>query len=138
MYQNILVAVDGSEHGFKAAHVAGDMARCMQADLYVITVYDPIPDYLGQPNLQDALVKRMQFSEQVVEQALKEVGEVPAKLSSETLEGPVAEAILKVIEARQIDLVIMGTRGLGRLAACCWAARARSGAARACPVLLVR
>jgi nucleotide-binding universal stress UspA family protein len=45
MFENILVAKDGSEHGWKAARVAGDLARWMVADLLVLVAYDPLPDY---------------------------------------------------------------------------------------------
>lgn len=139
MYKSILVAVDGSEHGYKAARTAGDLARCMEADLRVVSVYDPVPGYLGEPNLQEALSNRLLFAEQVLAQAIKEIGAVPGELHTETLEGPVAEAILAVVDARGIDLVVMGTRGLGRLAGLLLGSQSQKVVHHApCPVLLVR
>ena len=36
MFKTILLGVDGSEHALKAARVAGEMARCMQANVWVV------------------------------------------------------------------------------------------------------
>jgi nucleotide-binding universal stress UspA family protein len=139
MFKNILIAVDGSEHALRAARVAGEMARCMQADLRVVTVFDPIPAYLGQPNLEDVLVERLNHAEKALKDALQEIGTIPGKLTQETLQGPAAEAILAVIDAREIDLVVMGVRGLGRLGSLFLGSQSQKVVGHAtCPVLLVR
>lgn len=139
MFKNILVAVDGSEHALKAARVAGDFARQMQADLRVATAYDPVPTYLGEPNLQHALDERFAQAQQVIDKALQEIGDIPGELKTDVLEGPAAEAILAVIEARNNDLVIMGTRGLGRLKGLLLGSQSQKVVSHAtCPVLLVR
>ena len=139
MFKNILLAFDGSEHAVKAARVAGDMARSMQAVLRVITIFDPISPYLGETNLQAAIAGHMAQAEATLQDALKEVGEIPGGLDSEILEGPVAEAILSVVDVRQIDLVIMGTRGRGRLAGLLLGSQSQKVVSHAsCPVLLVR
>ncbi len=139
MFKNILLAFDGSEHALKAARVAGDMARSMQAALRVITIFDPISPYLGETNLQTAIAGHMAQAEATLQDALKEVGEIPGGLDSEILEGPVAEAILSVVDVRQIDLVIMGTRGRGRLAGLLLGSQSQKVVSHAsCPVLLVR
>lgn len=139
MYKNILVAVDGSEHALKAARVAGDFARKMQADLRVVTAYEPVPTYLGEPNLQRALDERFAVAQQIIDNALPEIGEIPGELKTDVLEGPAAEAILAVIEARNNDLIIMGTRGLGMLKGLLLGSQSQKVVSHApCPVLLVR
>jgi nucleotide-binding universal stress UspA family protein len=139
MFKNILVAVDGSEHGLKAARVAGDMARCMQANLWVVVAYDPVPSYLGQPNLQEAITERMNYSENILANAHAEIGEIPGVLKKEALEGSPAEAILAVADTWEVDLIVMGTRGLGRLASIVVGSQSQKVIAHAsCPVLLVR
>jgi nucleotide-binding universal stress UspA family protein len=52
MFKNILLAVDGSSHAMHAAEVAADLARQGRATLRIVTVYDPVPLYIGEPNLQ--------------------------------------------------------------------------------------
>jgi len=139
MYNNILVAVDGSEHALKAARAAGDFARQMKADLRVVTAYEPVPTYLGEPNLQRALDERFAVAQQIIDNALLEIGEIPGELKTDVLQGPAAEAILAVIEARSNDLVIMGTRGLGILKGLLLGSQSQKVVSHApCPVLLVR
>lgn len=139
MFKNILLAVDGSEHASKAARIAGEMTRCLQADLIVVTVFDPVPNYLGDTNLVVFLSNQKMLAEQILNGALTEVGELPGKLVKEILEGPVAEAVLRVAEVRDNDLIIMGTRGLSRLAGALLGSQSQKVVAHAnCPVLLVR
>jgi len=139
MFKNILVAVDGSEHGEKAAQVAGSLARSMHADLWVVIAYDAIPKYLGQPNLDEVITARLTEAESILKTAIEEIGDVPGSLRREILEGPPAEAILAVAETREVDLIVMGTRGLGRLAGIFLGSQSQKVAAHAsCPVLLVR
>ena len=139
MFKNILVAVDGSEHALKAARIAGDFARKMNAVLRVVTAYDPVPTYLGEPNLQQALNERFALAQQVLDYAVQEIGEIPTMLETEMLEGPAAEAILAVVDVRENDLIIMGTRGFGRLKGLLLGSQSQKVLAHApCPVLLVR
>jgi len=140
MFKNILVAVDGSVHGLKAAQVAGELARSMTAErLWVVAAYDPVPDYIGQPFQSEAIAARMLQAEQVLVAAQAEIGQVPGQLVKEVLEGPPAEAILAVAEARAVDLIVMGTRGLGRLANLLVGSQSQKVLTQAaCPVLLVR
>jgi len=138
MFKNILVAVDGSEHGQKAARMAGDLARAFQANLCVVIAYDPVPKYLGQPYLDQAITQRLNEADQILKEALEQIGQVPGALRREVLEGSPAEAILAVAETREIDLIVMGTRGLSRLAGIFIGSQSQKVAAHArCPVLLV-
>jgi nucleotide-binding universal stress UspA family protein len=139
MFQEILLAVDGSDHALKAAGVAGELARCMQANVRVVTVYEPIPPYLQEPGLQDAMDERFGRAEKVLTEALEALGPVPCKLLSEQLEGPVAEAVLNVIATHPVDLIVMGARGLGRLQGLLLGSQSQKVLAHApCPVMLVR
>ena len=139
MFNNILLAVDGSEQATHAARVAGELARSLAADLTIVTVFDPVPNFLGETNLQSFVTDQRIRSENVLHEALNEVGEVTAKLITEILEGPAAEAVLKVAEVRSNDLIIMGTRGLSRLAGALLGSQSQKVISNAnCPVLLVK
>lgn len=139
MFKNILLAFDGSEHSSKAAKLAGEICRSMSSDLWLITVFDPIPGYIGQPYLDQAIAQRMETAEAVLKDAVVQIGEITGKMTTELLEGPVAEAILGVIDAREIDLVIMGTRGLSRLQGLVVGSQSQKVIQHAtCPVMLVR
>ena len=139
MFKNILVAVDGSQHALKAARVAGELARSMQSNLRVVTVYEPLPSYLGEPYLQKTISDRIGQAESILKEALQEIGSIPGDLESDTLEGSVAEAILAVLETRKNDLVVMGTHGRGRLASALLGSQSQKVVHLApCPVLLMR
>jgi nucleotide-binding universal stress UspA family protein len=139
MYKRILIAYDGSEHAKKAAKIAGELANNMQADIWVVIAYDPLPGYLGKPNMQDAIDARMNKAQENMAEATKEIGHITGKLTQEIMEGPATEAILNVAEVRTIDLIIMGSRGLGRLEGALIGSHSQKVVSHAkCPVLLVR
>lgn len=138
MFKNILLAFDGSAHAQKAAQIAADLARQYRASLCLVHIYDPIPDYLGEPFLQEAISKRTEAADRVVAQAQALLGELP-QLETEILEGPPAEAILRVAGVRKVDLIVMGTRGLGQLQGLLLGSQSQKVLTHAaCPVLLVR
>lgn len=141
MFQNILLAVDGSERAWKAAQLAAEMTRCNPAavTLRIVVAYDPIPTYLGEPNLQNAIDARMKDAEAVLNQALEVVGEIPADIRAEILEGPAADAILRVAETRGSDLIVMGSRGLGQISGLLLGSQSQKVVMHApCPVLIAR
>lgn len=139
MFKKILVAVDGSQHGQKAARVAGEMARRYESELWIVVAYDVLPKYLGEPNLQEAITQRVNQSEEIYAGATQEIGEISPVVHKEILEGPAAEAILSVADARNVDLIIMGTRGLGGLTSVLLGSQSQKVVGQAsCPVLLIR
>ncbi|MBI5297741.1 MAG: universal stress protein [Chloroflexi bacterium] len=140
MFEKILLAVDGSEHGMRAAQMAGDLARAMNsAYLHIIVVYDPIPPYLGEPNLQHAIDARLVNANAILAEGVKVVGDVPAEIHTELIEGSSAEAIISVAVIRHSDVIVMGSRGLGRIAGAVLGSTSQKVVAHApCPVLIVR
>ena len=56
MFNHILLGVDGSEHALHAAKTAADLARNIKSSiLRIVVAYDPVPSYLGEPNMQTAI-----------------------------------------------------------------------------------
>jgi nucleotide-binding universal stress UspA family protein len=139
MFNKIMLAYDGSDHAQKAAKMAGELANTMEADLWVVVAYDPIPPNLGKPLLQEAIDTRLDQAEEQMRDAIREIGTISGALTKEIIEGPAAEAILNVATVRAIDLIIMGTRGLGRLAGLLAESQNQKVVSHAiCPVLLIR
>lgn len=139
MFERILLAVDGSEHALRAAKVAGDLARCMKSELRVVVVYNPIPPYLGEPNLQNAINARLNEAQAILQKAVVAVGDVPQEIHTELIEGDSAEAIIEVANTRKSDVIVMGSRGLGRLAGLLLGSTSQKVVSHApCPVLIVR
>lgn len=140
MFEKILLAVDGSEHALHATKKAAELARALKPkELRVVVVYDPIPMYLGEPNMQIAITSRKGEAEGILEKALQEIGDVPCEIHSAIIEGEAAEAIIDVANTRKSDLIVMGSRGLGRLAGLVLGSTSQKVVAHApCPVLIVR
>lgn len=115
MFEQILVAVDGSSHSLRAANTAGDLTRALRVKtLFLVAVYDPIPTYLGEPNLQLIIDARLDEANSLLEEGIKGLGEVSCEIQTEVMEGPPADAILEVARVRQVDLIIVGSRGRGQ------------------------
>ncbi len=56
MFEKILLAVDGSEHSLHAARTAANLARAISStEIRIVVVFDSVPPYLGEPNLQQAI-----------------------------------------------------------------------------------
>lgn len=140
MFEKLLLAVDGSEHALRAAHMAADLARTMNStELRIVVAYESIPPYLGEPNMQYAIDARMKDAQSVLDNAVKEVGKIPGKVHTEVLEGPPADAIIDVATTRESDVIVMGSRGLGRLAGLLLGSTSQKVVSHApCPVLIVR
>ncbi|MDD2921330.1 MAG: universal stress protein [Anaerolineales bacterium] len=140
MFQNILLAVDGSDHALHAARIAADLARTVNAkEFRIVVVYDFIPPYLGEPNMQYAINARMEEAKSILEAAVKTVENLPCQVQSELIEGSSAEAIIDVATMRQSDIIVMGSRGLGTLAGLLLGSTSQKVVAHApCPVLIVR
>lgn len=139
MFKNILLAVDGSEQSLKSARVAGNLARTLNANLVVLTAFEPIPAVLGEPDRQRITSANISDAENNQAEAINEIGEITGELHKEILEGPAAEAILNVAETRGNDLIVMGTHGRGRFAGFFLGSVSQKVVANApCPVMLVR
>lgn len=140
MFERILVAVDGSEHALHAVRKAADLARTMNSkEIRLIIVHNPIPPYLGEPDMQVIITARKGEAEKILKDALAEVGQVPCEIHSGIFEGEPAEAIIEVAKNRNSDLIVMGSRGLGRLAGLVLGSTSQKVVSHApCPVLIVR
>ncbi len=145
MFKNILVATDGSDHANKAVDLAADMAAKNSAGLTVLSVIKSgaltedarrlarekgvdmnpvldIPDITGivpeggpiLPNVKDTLATS-RIQAELAEAIMEEAKDRAATTRGLTETGHAAEAILRVAEAERVDLIVMGSRGLGTL-----------------------
>jgi len=140
MFEEILLAVDGSEHALNAARMASDLARAMHTRiLRIVVAFERIPSYLGEPNMQAAIQNRLKEAEEVLQKAVQAVGNVSAEIRTESIEGDSAEAILEVAKTHKSDVIVIGARGVGRLTGLLLGSTSQKVVAHApCPVLIVR
>ena len=115
MFEKILLATDGSAHAWQALTYAQELALRDQAQIVVVHTFDPVPTYLGDQPRNRVAARHVSAGEGVASQAAEALREAGVDVVVEVLEGPPAEAILKVAQVRGCDLIVMGTRGLGAL-----------------------
>ena len=116
MFKKILLATDGSPHAEKALEYARDLALRDDAQVIVVHAVPQVPDYLGKPEWQKLASRNVTEGEQVAGHAAENLRKVGVDVIVEVLEGPPADAILRVADVRQPDLIVMGSRGHGEVA----------------------
>jgi len=113
MFKRILVALDGSPHSYRALTSARDLALKYTATLVVVHAFGPVPRQLGTPDQESYGAHVIAVGENVLAQAKAQLADAGVDVILELLEGPAADAILRVAETRQCDLIVVGSRGLG-------------------------
>jgi nucleotide-binding universal stress UspA family protein len=123
-FQRILVAVDGSEGSRKASEVAVDLAEKFGAQLYVLHAFRGYPEYMTMfPSAPTPSGEAIEEFEAYAKKAALEVvgrtvsiaGKKGLKARVETTEtiGSPVQAITEYATSEKIDLIVMGTRGMG-------------------------
>ena len=115
MFDLIIAALDGSEHSLKALDYARQLAGKNDSKLILLHAFHPTSDLRGSEGFNQMVARRKQKGEKIILDACKRLGQTSLDVEENLLEGPAAEAIVSVVEARNADLVVMGTRGMGSL-----------------------
>jgi nucleotide-binding universal stress UspA family protein len=115
MFEKILLATDGSRHSERALEYARDLALRNDALVIVVHAFEAVPGYLGEPLKGDLVARHVNVGREIAKQAAIELQDAGVDVDTEVLQGPPGAAILDVAEARQVDLIVMGTRGQGEL-----------------------
>jgi nucleotide-binding universal stress UspA family protein len=118
LFSKILIAIDGSEHSFKAAKYALDLAKSSSgAQIYAITVTS-IPEsyHLKEEDVLNKSRKtnnEMEGAKSWFDNFNQQAKENDIQLNIELINSPrpVDYVILEYAEEKQIDLIVMGTRG---------------------------
>jgi len=154
MFNNILVAVDGSEHSKKALNYAMELAEKFGGKITLIHVYStvvpfrPSVDTLSGPTLTSPtsaeIAAKMseeakQMGKQILDEAESVVNERGISVEKVLKEGDVVREIVGVAQEGKFDLVVMGHRGLSRLKEVFMGAVSEGVSHKApCPVLIVK
>jgi nucleotide-binding universal stress UspA family protein len=115
MFKLIVVALDGSVHSLKAVDYARELAEKHDSKLILLHAFHSTSDLRGSEGFNQMVGKRKQMGEEIIKDACKRLGQVSFEVEEDLIEGPATEAIVSVVEARNADLVVMGTRGMGAL-----------------------
>ncbi|HLK60002.1 MAG TPA: universal stress protein [Chthonomonadaceae bacterium] len=145
MFHHILVCSDGSEQALKAAYMAGELARTYHANLTLLTVFNPwAVGYsasilnAGEPAdlpLQPGYVEEMEA--EIERRTRDAAGKIECRCLREM--GHPVDQIVNVALRNHVDLIVVGSRGLGRFKSQLLGSVSEGVVHHAhCPVLIVR
>ena len=114
--KQILVATDGSENGRDALEEAVELAAAAGAKLTIVYVrHAPLP-MLGDPVYQRSLSADLRHANETVAIAAGVAHTAGVEAEAEVLEGDPAKRIVELARQRDVDLIVVGSRGLGGFA----------------------
>lgn len=114
MNRTLVVGYDGSQAARQALDYAG--SRVNGGKLFVVTAVVPPPEWMGRPGWQEIVDEEHKRGSELLADAVERLPE-KVDYSTELLEGPAADAIVGVANARNADAIVVGSRGLGRVRA---------------------
>ncbi|MCB2012829.1 MAG: universal stress protein [Geminicoccaceae bacterium] len=145
MFKNILVPVDGSDNAYHALEHAVAVQKATGGSLTLLTIYrhhSMLEASLsmvrpGEPGNMDDIMRG--HAKEVAEQAKKRAIELgAADPRAFVRNGPVARGIVAFGEEHGIDLIVIGSRGLGSVESYLLGSVSHKVTALAdCPVLVV-
>ncbi len=115
MFERILLATDGSDHSKEALKYAQALAVRDDTQVIVVHAFRSASPYLEGETRDNLIARYVAEGRAVAREAVEELEKVGVDTMVELLEGPPTNAILRVVEARQPDLIVMGSRGHGEL-----------------------
>jgi nucleotide-binding universal stress UspA family protein len=117
VFLNILVAVDGSEHAAEALRTAAQLAQEEHARLTVITAVPPAPALAQMSAVGVALTEVADLLGEAGKRMRAQVDDLPDDISVQSMAVPghPVEVIRERLREGRHDLLVMGTRGLGRM-----------------------
>lgn len=124
MIATILIAVDGSPHSMKAVEVGSQIAAALKAKLVLLNVAKPdkaieaMRQFAKTEHATDRDVDIIDIlkrgARQMLEgEAVKARSAGVGNVVSEVEEGPIARTIVARAKHHKVDMIVVGSRGLG-------------------------
>ena len=134
----ILVATDGSREAQLAVTTAADLAKSTDSELHVVHVGELRPTFLAQTEEEPAELQRE--ARRLLDEQERRVEEAGGTVKETHLrQGRADEEIIDLAESLGIGLIVMGSRGRGRIRRALIGSVSDSVVRHAhCPVTIVR
>ncbi len=116
--KKILLAADGSEHSLKTVNKAIALADPEETEITVLSVMDEDPSmpYAVPQDIRDKVKKEKEsFHQETVENVKDELEKHGLKVKTMVKQGHPAHVICDVAESEGYDLIILGSKGLGKI-----------------------
>lgn len=112
MFRTIMLATDGSAPAERAAAAAISLARRYAARVIVVHACGAPPDEAPGARLDDVLDESWQEASALVRDTARRMREFGVlEVTTDTVAGPPADAILKCVEVYRPDVLVIGARG---------------------------
>jgi len=118
--QRIMVVTDGSEGANRAVDVATGLAKALNGILWIVAIRDVnlLTNHMKEIRhlgMSENLLER--FTKQILTKAKERAKQLDVSdVRIYAFEGDAAETIIDIVKREQIDLLVVGRRGSGRLA----------------------
>jgi nucleotide-binding universal stress UspA family protein len=137
--KRILVATDGSPGARAAVDAAIGLAVETGSLLTVVCVRHLPPSVFGAPDYQRLVSRELRVGRAIVAEAVAGASDAGVELESELLTGHAADEIVQLARLRDVDLIVVGSHGRGRIGAALLGSVANAIVHKADrPVLVVR
>ncbi len=134
----ILLATDGSREAQLAANTAADLANTTNSELHLVHVSELRPTFLAQTEEEPAELQRE--AQRLLDEQLRRVEQAGGTVKEAHLrQGQADEEIVELAQSLVVGLIVMGSRGHGRLRRALLGSVSESVVRHApCPVIIVR
>jgi len=134
----ILLATDGSAEAQLAATTAADLHKSTDSELHVVYVGELRPTFLAQTEVEPAELERE--ARRLLDEQVRRVEEAGGTVQEAHLRlGRADEEIVDLADSLGIGLIVMGSRGRGRIRRALMGSISDSVVRHAhCPVTIVR
>ncbi len=111
-FDNVLVAIDGSEGSDRALDCALSLIERLGGSLTALAVEGKLPAYAATAGEVDEVKREKEvFFDQILNRARLEAGSRGIELATELVPGHAAEVISRYARAHEHDLIVIGHRG---------------------------
>ena len=134
----VLLATDGSTEARLAASTAADLASSTDSELHVVHVGEERPTFLAQTEVEPAELQRE--AQRLLDEQVRAVEEAGGTVEEAHLrQGRADEEIVDLAQSLGVGLIVMGSRGHGRIRRALMGSVSESVVRHAhCPVTIVR
>jgi nucleotide-binding universal stress UspA family protein len=117
MFDSMLVATDGSETAAKAVSEAAELAAGTGARVHVMTAYQPLRAKVASgrtvsPEIGDWHLAEDSLADSILDAAVASLRLRGVEAEQHARKGDPADAIIELAEELDIDLIVMGNKGL--------------------------
>ena len=118
MFRSIVVGTDGSDTAGKAVDKAIELAKSLNAQVWLVSAYEPVPkarlrvEARQTPADLQWMVNPREEVDATLAEAADRVREAGLEVETFAREGDPADAILDVPEEQGADLIVAGNKGM--------------------------